>query len=50
MRMVNPIIEIRAGDWKSALEMRIVRFLYGALAALIFYDLRYSQIVEWLSG
>jgi hypothetical protein len=38
MRMVNPIIEIRAGDWKSALKMRMGRFLYGALAALIFYD------------
>jgi hypothetical protein len=37
IRMANPMIEIRAGDWKSALEMRLVRFLYGALAEFIFY-------------
>jgi hypothetical protein len=39
IRMANPMIEIRAGDLKSALEMRTARFLYGALAAFIFYDL-----------
>jgi DNA polymerase III alpha subunit len=35
MRMVNPMIEIRAGDWKIALEMRIVRFLYGVLVYIL---------------
>ena len=39
MRIMKPMIEIRTGDWKSALEMRMGRFLYGALAAFIFYDL-----------
>jgi hypothetical protein len=39
IRMANPMIEIRAGDLNSNLEMCIVRFLYGALAAFIFYDL-----------
>jgi dihydropteroate synthase len=39
IRMANPVIEIRAGDWKSAFEMRIVKILYGALAGFIFYDL-----------